>query len=67
VIQRGEGWLKGRDLVLENVVWAPVYLKGSPQPKTQYYMRLSEDGNVLQGYAVVNGRKGPILTWARDE
>lgn len=67
VIQRGEGWLRGQELYLHDVTWPSVLLNGAPSPKTEYYMRLSSDGNVLQGYAVVNGQKGPILTWTRDK
>lgn len=67
VIQRGEGWLRGRDLFLEHVTWPSVLLKGKPQPKTEYHMTLSADGNVLQGYPVINGQKGRPLSWTRDK
>jgi len=67
VIQRGEGWIRGQDLYLQNVTWPSVYLKGKPGPKTEYHMRLSADGNVLQGYPVIDGQKGRSVTWTRDK
>lgn len=67
VIQRGEGRLRGQDLFLENVTWAPALRKGFPEPKVEYHMTLSADGNVLQGYPVAKGRKGNTVTWVRDK
>ena len=66
-IQKAEGWVRGQDIYLHDVVTPSAVRKGDRQPKVEYYLKLSADGNEIAGYWTGDGQRGGNVGWTRDK
>jgi hypothetical protein len=67
MMQKAEGWVRGQDIYLHDVVTPSAIRKGERQPKVEYYLKLSADGNEITGYWVSDGQRGGNVGWTRDK
>jgi hypothetical protein len=67
VVQKGHGWVRGRDVFIGEVTWPSMIGPGKPHKAAEYHFTLSPDGNQMTGYWTVEGERGGNLTWVRDQ